>query len=219
MKIQGFQKTGLALAAAVVVALSAPNIFGQNTIATPGDTASAAATTAPVPALTPAMQQVLQLSQAKIGDSTIIAYVQNSGTVYGLDAPQIVYLKQQGVSEPVINAMLNQRAAVAAQAAAQAQTPPPNNAQYSTPASASSVITVAQPATPAPSTTYIVPDTQTYNYNTWAAPYYYYPYTYYYPYPYYYNYYPVGIYFGWHGGYYGGWHGGGSWHGGGGWHH
>ncbi|MGA8181073.1 MAG: hypothetical protein WB792_13510 [Desulfobacterales bacterium] len=44
------------------------------------------------------MPQVLQLAHAKISDSTIIAYIQNSGTVYNLDASQIVYLKQQGVS-------------------------------------------------------------------------------------------------------------------------
>jgi uncharacterized membrane protein YgcG len=208
MKIQGFHTTGLALAAAGVMALSTANLFAQTTAPAPGDTSSAGATTAGLE-VTPAMSQVLQLAQAKISDSTIIAYVQNSGTVYGMNASQIVYLKQQGVSESVINAMLNQRTALAA--APQPPMPPENTAQYSTPDNT----TVAQPTTPAPSTAYIVPDTQTYYYNSWAYPYYY---------PYYSWYYPVGIYWGWHGGYYGGyyggWHGGygGGWHGGGGFH-
>ena len=210
MKIQGFQKTGLALMAASVMALSTAVVFGQNTTTAPADNSSASAA-----AVTPAMSQVLQLAQAKISDSTIIAYVQNSGTVFGMNASQIVYLKQQGVSESVINAMLNQRTALAA--APQAQMPPENSAQYTSPDNTQPITTVAQPTTPAPSTTYIVPDTQTYYYNSWAYPNYYPSY-----YPYYYSwYYPVGFYWGWHGGgYYGGWRGGygGGWHGGGGYH-
>jgi hypothetical protein len=218
MKIQGLQKTGLALVAASVVAFSTANIFGQTTVAAPVDNSAPNAMAAP--GLTVAMSQVLQLTQAKIGDSTVIAYVQNSGTIYGLNAAQIVYLKQQGVSEPVINAMLNQRTAMAAMG--QAQMPPENSAQYATTDNTQPTTAVAQPTTPAPSTTYIVPDSQTYYYNSWANPYY----SYYYP-----NYswwYPAGVYWGWGGyyggyrGYYGGWHGGygGGWHGGGagGWH-
>ena len=37
-----------------------------------------------------------------------MAYIKNSGNSYGLNADQIIYLRQQGVSDAVITAMLNQ---------------------------------------------------------------------------------------------------------------
>lgn len=227
MKKQGFQKAGITLAAATLVTFLTPGIFAQDTNAfgqyemptgTPAEsqTPPPEAPMAPVSGSTTPLSgpdmQILQLSQAKISDSTIVTYIQNSSTIYGLDASQIVYLKQNGVSEAVINAMLNQRTAVAQQQQQQqAQMPPPGSDQTA----ANSQTVVAQPSTPAPSTTYIVPDSQTANYNSWAAPYWYYPYysSYYYPYSaYYYPYYGYsvywpGIYWGWGRGYYGGYHG------------
>lgn len=155
--------------------------------------------------LSPAAQQVLQLEQAKVSDSTIITFVQNSGSLYGLSASQIVYLKQQGVSDGVINAMLNQRTVLAS--STPMQSAPPDNSAMTAP-----VTTVEQPTTPAPSTVYVVPDTQTYDYDTWAYPYYY-PYYGYYSYPYY-GYYGWPGYWGGGWGYRGGFHGG--FHGGGG---
>src|ERR1035438_1426706 len=52
--------------------------------------------------------QIIRLSQAKVSDDTIIAYVKNSGFSYNLDADQIINLRQQGVSDAVITTMLNQ---------------------------------------------------------------------------------------------------------------
>src|SRR5271163_2680861 len=98
MKTRIFTKSLLAVAAGT--ALLAMNLAAQD--------ASTAA-----PQLSSAVAQVLQLAQAKVGDDTIVAYIQNSGTIYGLDANQIVYLKQQGVSSAVINTMLNQRTKLA----------------------------------------------------------------------------------------------------------
>ena len=139
---------------------------------------------APSPTATPTAAQnlpygvseVLKLSQAKISDITIISYVQNSGVSYPLNASQIIYLKQQGVAEPVIDAMLNQREMMAERGAQPAQndTSAPN-------------ATVAQPSTPAPdmSGAYGSPDqSSAYGssaYSSWGNPYYYYPYSYYYP--------------------------------------
>ena len=170
------------------------------------------------------MPQVLQLSQAQVGDSTIIAYVQNSGTIYSLNAPEIVYLKQQGVSDAVITTMLNQRQRVA-QSAVQA----PAATTISQPVSAEASTVLAQPAatyvqTVPSSTVYVIPDTQTYQYYNN-----YYPYYSYYPYYGGWGYPAVSFSFGYgggyhggyyRGGYYGGNHGfyGGGYHGGG-WHH
>jgi hypothetical protein len=163
--------------------------------------------------------QVLQLSQAKIGESTIVAYIQNSGTIYSLNASEIIYLKQQGVSDAVITTMLNQRQR-ATQAAAQTAPPVPAAATTSQPGSAGTSTAVAQPSgtcvqTVPSSTIYVIPDTQTYNYDAYFYQPYYYPYYggWYYP--------PVTFSFGFGGGYYHG--GGGGYHGyyhrGGGWHH
>jgi hypothetical protein len=230
MKTAGFYRTGFTLAATFVAAILTANVFGQ---ATPTTTESAPPPLVPstpamaAPYLSPATSQVLQLTQAKVSDTTIIAYVQNSSTMYGLNADQIIYLKQQGVSDGVLNAMLNQSSRVAAAVAA--QTPPPNYGQN--PASDQSSTAVVQPTTSAPSSVYVVPDSQTANYNAWASQYYSYPVYYSYPYYYPYYYWPVtfSFYYGYHGGYYhpwygwhggnwnGGWHSGGTWNGGG-WH-
>ena len=181
-----------------VIVLVAFELFGMNVLAQDSSTvtnaptaAREASTTQAAPQLSYGVPQVLQLSKAHIADSTILAYLQNSGTVYNLDAAQIVYLKQQGVSDAVLNAMINQR--TRAQAAAEQSQAQLNSA----PASSSQTATVVpEPSTSAPSSTvYVIPDTQTYNY--YNSPYYY---------PYYYGYYgwpypAVSFSFGYYGGY------------------
>ena len=72
------------------------------------NTVQPAAVNAPVPQLSYGTPQILQLTQAKVGDDTIIAYIKNSRNSYGLNADQIIYLRQQGVSDAVITTMLNQ---------------------------------------------------------------------------------------------------------------
>ena len=74
----------------------------------------AATVAAPAPQLGYGVQQILQLAQAKVGDDTIVAFIRNSGNSYNLNADQIIYLRQQGISDAVVTAMLNQpRAGVA----------------------------------------------------------------------------------------------------------
>ncbi|HEV2207833.1 MAG TPA: hypothetical protein VG167_03610 [Verrucomicrobiae bacterium] len=62
---------------------------------------------------------VLKLSQAHVGDGIIVNYILNSGTIYHLTPNDILYLRSQGVSDPVLNAMLSQRQRAEAAAAAQ----------------------------------------------------------------------------------------------------
>jgi hypothetical protein len=176
-----------------MVAALALGILACGATSVPAQDSSASTAT---PQLAYGVPQILQLAQAKVGDDTIIAYIKNSGDGFGLTADQIIYLKQQGISDAVITTMLNQpKPGVAATTPA---TPAP---QLAAPTA------VAAPTpTPAPTVTYIQ-----------SAP----PTTYYYQ-PYYYPaYYPVysvfpavSLSFGWGGYYrggYGGWHGGG-WH-------
>ena len=230
----------LAVLAVAALAWSASTALGQDSIA--ANKVQPAAATAPVPQLAYGAAQILQLAQAKVGDDTIIAYIKNTRSSYGLDANQIIYLRQQGVSEAVITTMLNQpKPVVAAPTVASpastgtSETAPiysprqreqipaasdsTSTAETSTATTGSgSTITTASgsTATVAPMVTYV----QTVPYTS----YYYQPY--YYPA---YAWYPaVSLSFGWGGGYYGGyyrgWYGGGYYRGGygggghGGWH-
>jgi hypothetical protein len=174
---------------------------------------------------------VLKLSRAQVSEDIIQNYIQNSGTVYNLTPNEIVYLRNEGVSDRVINTMLDQRkhlTEVAAQPAPASASdsvaaPAPN---YQAPAP---VYAAPEPvyAPPAPSSLYVM------SYPQAASSYYgsYYPYYSGGYYPYYGGYYPY------YGGCYGGYYrspvisfgfrfgGGGSWghhshfSGGGGWHH
>jgi hypothetical protein len=228
MKTGNLKKLLLAIAAVATLVFVAANVVAQD-----------ATTAQPAPQLSYGVPQVLQLVQAKVSDGVIVSFIQNSGTLYSLKAGEIVYLKQLGVSDNVLNAMLNQRSRVTGStdpAASTASAPP-----ASAPAASDQTYAAAAPAAPAvtyvqqaaqPSTVYVIPNTQTYYYSS--------PYVY----PYYGGYYgwpAVSLSFGWggyygggyHGGYYGGWHGGGyygggyhgssggggGWHGGGGGHH
>jgi hypothetical protein len=171
----------------------------------------------------PAVQEVLKLAHANVSDDTIIAFIHNSGTTYNLSASEIVSLRQQGVSDPVITAMVSsqQNAQAAAQVAPPvpaAPTPLPQGATNQPPPDmmqAAPTYDATAPIYAAPAYSYAAP---TYGYYG-GAPYYWgYPgvslgiglggfYGGYYGHPYggYHGYYRGGFY---GGGYHGGYHGG-----------
>ncbi|MGA2242649.1 MAG: hypothetical protein ABSH11_11545 [Verrucomicrobiota bacterium] len=197
----------------LTVTITAALILTARNVPAQDSTTTSAAQTAPVQ-LSYGVSQIVQLSKAKVSDDTIVNYIHNSGSSYGLDASQIVYLKRQGVSDTVINTMLNQPRQLA-----------PAAPQPAASTASSTATVVTQPAvtyvqTVPSSTVYVIPDTQTYRYyNNYYQPYYY---------PYYGGWYypPVTFSFGFDGGYrggyyHGGWGGGyrGGYHGGGGRHH
>jgi hypothetical protein len=215
--------------AVVLAVLSSPAQTGTNTAP------ALAATAAPAPAETTTVilpygvADVLKLSRAQVSEEVTVNYIQNSGVAYNLAPNDIVYLHSQGVSDRLINAMLDERKRVIAQAAAAQPVAPAPAAPAAAPtyADASAAAPAyapvyAQPqvqAQAAPSTVYVVPYSQA------TSPYYNYPY--YYSSPYYYGGYywgpsiSLGFRFG-GGGYYGGYHGGyygGNGHSGGGYHH
>src|SRR5690242_19248453 len=100
MKTRTAFRLFLALTITAVLALAARTVPAQDSTASAGQTT-------PVQ-LSYGVPEILQLSKANVSEGTIITYIQNSGNSYGLDANQIVYLKQQGVSDTIINTMLNQ---------------------------------------------------------------------------------------------------------------
>lgn len=200
---------GLALPAATLRAQSAADAATTQT-----------ASVASAPQLSYGASQILRLAQAKVGDDTIIAFVKNSEYSYALDAGQIIYLRQKGISDTVIKAMLNQpNPAVAAVAAPQTSGSTVTTASgttITTPNGSTATVapTVTYVQSPPASSVYVIPDTQTYYYDSAYYSPYYYPY-YGWPYP------AVSLSFGFGGGYYGGggFHGGGGYHGGGGGYH
>src|SRR5436305_1386297 len=63
---------------------------------------------APAPVnLGPAAGEVVRLSEAGSTEDVIVAYIQRSGAAFNLSADQILYLRDIGLSSPVIQAMLN----------------------------------------------------------------------------------------------------------------
>ncbi|HWW02331.1 MAG TPA: hypothetical protein VNZ64_21710 [Candidatus Acidoferrum sp.] len=164
----------------------------------------------PPPRLPYGVADVLKLSQAKVGDDIISSYIQNSGTVYNLAPSDIVYLKEQGVSERIVNQMLDQRkklaetGALPSAAVAQSQ-PAYTNAAVPAPAP---TFVAPEPGYVPSSSVYVVPNpAPAYSYSGYS-PYYYGPYYGgYYGYPYYYPFFGFGFGYGRYG-YYGGYRGG-----------
>jgi hypothetical protein len=91
--------------------------------------------------LSPALQEVVKLSKAQMGDDVIIGFIKKSGTAYQISAEDILSLKEQGVSQPVISALLQAQPAAPTPVAPQPAPPPPVPSPQS-----------AAPLTPSPNT-------------------------------------------------------------------
>jgi hypothetical protein len=117
-------RTGLFLGigAASLMAFAAT---AQTTAPSETPTPSASATEAAPAKLPYGVDDVLKLSRAQVSEDITLNYIKNSGTIYSLTPKEIVYLKNEGVSDKVVNAMMDQRqnvpADVANQNALQAQ--------------------------------------------------------------------------------------------------
>ena len=174
---------------------------------------AAAVALVPTPNLSPSALQVLQLAQAKVSDGTILAFVKGSQDSYNLSATAIIFLRQQGVSDAVLTAMLTPAAPmVAANPAPTVPVPVPQPTPAPVPGSDTADAGYGQPQNVTvvdnSSTTYIdaPPADPTVIYQPVYTPLYYYP-------PVVYS---LGVYGGYHGSGYGGYHGGnnGNGHGG-----
>jgi len=173
---------------------------------------SVAATVNDTARLPYAMAEVIKLARAQVSDDVILSFVQNSRSTLSLSSDDIVRLRNEGVSDRVINAMLDKNARVVVGAPVNTG-PAPVYADNSNPNPVDNQAPeqpVEAPLTPSGSSTYVIP------YPPATAAYYGYYSPYYYPYyggPYYYGG-PIvsfGFGFGGHGfrGGHGGFHGGG----------
>ena len=90
---------------------STVGVVGQNS-ASPTNIANRATTASSSQSnavrLSYGVADVLKLAQAQVGEDTIVAFVRNSGTSYNLSAAEIIHLKNQGVPDHVLTAMLEQ---------------------------------------------------------------------------------------------------------------
>lgn len=149
---------------------------------TTGAPSAAATDSAPVK-LPYGVEDVLKLSRAQVSEDVTLNFIRNSGTIYNLAPTDIVYLRNEGVSDRVINTMLDQRKNVPAEVAATAQTPayPDAGAVAAAQATAQYTPVYVQPRTdyvPA-STLYVIPySSERYVYPS-GYPYSCYPYSYY----------------------------------------
>lgn len=212
------------LLCATGLALSLISGLGADTNSTTSQATAAQPSPAPetpsvkeaaAPKLPYGVEDVLKLSRAQVSDDVVLSYIRNAGTIYNLSPQDIVYLRNQGVPDRIVNAMLDQRKRVTEVAAQPAPTQPspaipnaptvPDAYQAPPPPDYTQV---APQAAPPPSTVYVVPSPT-------VNPYYYPYYGYYGPYyyPYYRGYYGPTLSFGFR---FGG-HGYGSGHRG--WHH
>jgi hypothetical protein len=79
---------------------------------------------AAVTKLSPATEEILSLSRAGISEVVILTYIDSSARIYDLRPDQIIYLRDQSVSDAILNAMLDQRKKVAATTPVQGTLPP-----------------------------------------------------------------------------------------------
>ncbi len=107
---------------------------------------SSHAQTAPA-AVSPGLQEVIKLTKAHMTDDVILAYIRNSGTGYNLSANDVLYLNSQGVSQPVISALLQSKGAAPSPAPAGNYAPPTQPAPSTAPLS---VNPPGEPSTPPP---------------------------------------------------------------------
>ncbi len=97
--------------------------------------------------LSPDLQEIVKFSQAHMTDDVILSYIKNSGKNYSVSADDMLFLNGQGVSQPVISALLQAKGAAPAPAAPAPATPPP--APSAPPPAAPAPIPAPAPA-PAP---------------------------------------------------------------------
>lgn len=108
MKIRHFPAAIIAAA----IPLSGP--FASSSVAQESATSTPTEPPPPPPPVVERVQlsggaeDVLKLSKAKVNDDVIIAFVQNGNRNFSLSATEILYLRNQGVSDRVLTAMLGQ---------------------------------------------------------------------------------------------------------------
>ena len=132
MKILFFEKCALGAAVAVLClagGLSLPAASAQDQPApAPADAALPADITPDSP-----LAQVVRLAQSGVNETVILAYVNNSSSPFNLTTDQIIYLKDLGLPDDAVTAMIQRDQKLGATAAAVPAPTPATAAQTETP--------------------------------------------------------------------------------------
>ena len=150
MKTNYFQ-TMVAVLAVTGLTFSGASALAQGSPA--ANPAQPATVGAPAPQLTYGAAEIVKLAQAKVGDDTIITFINHSADGYGLNADQIIYLRQRGVSDAVLTAMLQHPGAQVA-AAMPTATAPVASTAYAEQGSTATVAPSVSYVQAVPTTTY-----------------------------------------------------------------
>jgi hypothetical protein len=144
--------------------VSATNTPAKAAVTATQDSAASPQTTESAQSKLPSnVADVVKLSSAKVSEDVILSYVQNSGSDSALSADDIVQMRKEGVSDRVINAMLDKHSRameIVQREAAQAPAAEDSSANSAPPpvveaASASERPAVVEaPLTPSGSSTY-----------------------------------------------------------------
>jgi len=125
------------------------------------------------PALPPGVQAVVDMAQAHVGDAVLLEFIKGSTSSFQLNADEIVYVRDLGLSEEVITAMIRH----GGEPSADASVPAPAPATFAPPAPAPDVAAPATPvyatpmATEAPPPTVVEPAVTYSTYYDALAPY------------------------------------------------
>lgn len=109
-----------------------------------------------VPQVSPPAAEVVKLASSGVGDEVVLAYIRNSQAIFDLNADQLLYLKDVGLSPQVITSMLDHDNAIKSQT--QPTAPPPQE-QPTAPAPQPQY--APQAPQPAPATQYAQPASAT----------------------------------------------------------
>ena len=138
------------------------------------------------PRISPATEEVVKLTESGADSTVIQSYVENSQAAYRLNADEIIYLHNHGVTDAIVSAMIQRGAALSDQAVV---------SQITTYAQPQPSVTTTYASEPAP-TTYTAPQpVSTVTFIGTGYPYYYYPNYYSVSYPYYWYGYPWSHYY------------------------
>jgi len=193
----GTATLAILLAALFLTVPGRANAAGGDSAAAPSPSPSPGAAGATLPSLPSGVSEVMKLFKGRIPDDIIVSYIKNSRETFYLSADNLIALQQQGVSGPVLTAMIQRYGELQRQApmtaSAQAQVPVPSQApvpQYNAytaedQAAAANYNAALQARANAYNYAYVAPP----NYGIYPAPVYVDPY--YYD-PFYYPWYPFG---------------------------
>ena len=128
MKIEFFKRCVWGTATAVLCLAGVRSPFNSPAQAQPApppsDNATASSALPPNIYPTSPLAQVVRLTQAGVDEGIIMTYVTNSGSTFNLDSDKIIYLKDLGLPNEVVAAMMQRDQQLQQQMAASAYQPP-----------------------------------------------------------------------------------------------